>query len=467
LPSLHQLIREIHRRSLWQVLGVYLVGAWLAYQVILGLVEGLQLPAWLPGMAVVLFLIGLPIVLATAMVGEPRANAPPASDGSPSTAAQAGQAGEAATARLPRRRWLRWGTVLPAGVAAFAVLVIAAVVVSGPESGTPVGAGGPDERAGGGALLAVATDPAGAAVRLVGVEEGGTLSEHAVEVGEAPVVADGLQAGEYLVRVELPGHHAASFLVRLEPGAEARLTPRLVRDDGRWGAQVHVPGGVPAVGGDPVGPFLIDRYEVTNGRFSEFVAAGGYADPRIWPDSLSIGGESLPWSEAVGRFVDRTGLPGPRGWSGGIPPQGHSDHPVVGVSWYEASAFARWAGRELPGWSHWWRAALGDSVTSFPWGSETGSVHSRANFGMVGTSPVGSYPLGVSPFGVEDMAGNVREWLIDAPPGVPSHRRLAMGGGWMDPDYMFEHNKVEAFSPDHSSDVIGFRTMIPRPDPGT
>ncbi|HUH11947.1 MAG TPA: hypothetical protein VMK65_02510, partial [Longimicrobiales bacterium] len=70
MNPLRRLILELHRRSLWQVLGIYLVGAWLGYEVVLGLYEGLGLPDWVPAGAVILFVIGLPIVLATAFVQE-------------------------------------------------------------------------------------------------------------------------------------------------------------------------------------------------------------------------------------------------------------------------------------------------------------------------------------------------------------------------------------------------------------
>jgi hypothetical protein len=70
VSRLKRLIQEIHRRSLWQVLGIYLVGAWVAFQGIEALVSGLGLPEWVPGLAVVLLIVGLPIVLATAFVRE-------------------------------------------------------------------------------------------------------------------------------------------------------------------------------------------------------------------------------------------------------------------------------------------------------------------------------------------------------------------------------------------------------------
>ena len=68
MSRLKQLISEIHRRSIWQVLAIYLIGAWLAFEIIQTLTEGLGLPGWFPAFALVLFIVGLPIVLATAIV---------------------------------------------------------------------------------------------------------------------------------------------------------------------------------------------------------------------------------------------------------------------------------------------------------------------------------------------------------------------------------------------------------------
>ena len=70
MSSLRQLISEIHRRSLWQVLAIYVVGGWICYSVIQGLTEGLDLPSWFPALALVLFIAGLPVVLATAFLQE-------------------------------------------------------------------------------------------------------------------------------------------------------------------------------------------------------------------------------------------------------------------------------------------------------------------------------------------------------------------------------------------------------------
>jgi formylglycine-generating enzyme required for sulfatase activity len=205
----------------------------------------------------------------------------------------------------------------------------------------------------------------------------------------------------------------------------------------------------------------MDKCEVTNTSFLKFVAAGGYRDQTFWPETLIINGKPVPWTAAVKTFADRTGLPGPRSWSGGTFAEDKGNHPVVGVSWYEANAYARWLGKELPTREQWWRAALGDSRWAFPWGNDVKTTEVRANFGLVGTRPVGSYPLGVSPFGCFDMAGNVREWLRE--PASDPALRSVVGGSWEDPAYMFEPSHTEAFDPAFANEAIGFRLVRPLP----
>jgi formylglycine-generating enzyme required for sulfatase activity len=97
--------------------------------------------------------------------------------------------------------------------------------------------------------------------------------------------------------------------------------------------------------------------EVTNRAFKAFVDAGGYRDRRFWPERFSKDGRELRFEEAVALFTDTTGRPGPATWELGAPPPGQDDIPVGGVSWYEAQAYARFAGKELPTLYHWDRAA--------------------------------------------------------------------------------------------------------------
>ena len=205
------------------------------------------------------------------------------------------------------------------------------------------------------------------------------------------------------------------------------------------------------------GLILGSAYEVTNEEFARFVTAGGYANPAYWPDAMSVDGRSVPRSQALQKFVDRTNLPGPRFWSGGTFPEGKGRHPVTGVSWYEAAAYARWAGKRLPAFAEWWRAAMDTAADGFPWGKDAKTAETRANFGQTGTREVGSYPAGLSPFGCYDMAGNVREWLADAQPD--NSRRAVAGGSWLDPVYMFEPTHLEHFDPAYANEAIGFRLV--------
>jgi formylglycine-generating enzyme required for sulfatase activity len=166
-------------------------------------------------------------------------------------------------------------------------------------------------------------------------------------------------------------------------------------------------------------PYGISRYPVTNAQFAAFVEAGGYCDERYWTSAAREG-------------VWRGGKV--KGWRDDEPREGPYDygepfnlpnHPVVGVTWYEAVAFCLWLThvlRErgdlddnqqiiLPSEPEWEKAARGTDRRRFPWGPEPDP--DRANYsdtGIGATSAVGCFPQGASPYGVEDLSGNVLEW---------------------------------------------------------
>jgi serine/threonine protein kinase len=136
--------------------------------------------------------------------------------------------------------------------------------------------------------------------------------------------------------------------------------------------------------------FYIDRTPVTNEQFKVFLDATHYQ----------------PDDEDAARFLTH--------WRKGRYPRGLERHPVTFVSWFDARAYAAWAGRRLPTEAEWEKAARGTDGRKYPWGrSEPTSAH--ASFGRAhdGTTPVGSYPDGASPYGALDMAGNVWEWCDD------------------------------------------------------
>jgi iron(II)-dependent oxidoreductase len=166
-----------------------------------------------------------------------------------------------------------------------------------------------------------------------------------------------------------------------------------------------------------VAAFHLDRRAVTNRQYARFVAAGCYDDLSTWPREI------LP---SLMRFIDQTGRPGPAGWSRGTFPAGRAEHPVVGISWYEASAYARWVGKRLPTAAEWQKAGGwpehlgGGSCTRYPWGDLFDPA--RANLwasGVGGTAPVDAYPAGDTPNAIRQMTGNVWEWLDDPLDAIP------------------------------------------------
>jgi cephalosporin-C deacetylase-like acetyl esterase/predicted Ser/Thr protein kinase len=192
----------------------------------------------------------------------------------------------------------------------------------------------------------------------------------------------------------------------------------------------------------PLSNFWIDRFEVTNAEFKRFVDQGGYQKQEFWKHEFLKDGHSLFWVDAMKLFQDKTGRPGPASWIQGEYPPGQADFPVTGVSWFEAAAYAEFAGKSIPTVYHWIAAA---SPT------DGASVIRASNFSGVGSARVGTYH-GMSWSGALDMAGNVKEWVLnDANPG----ERYILGGAWNEPTYMFYN--MDARSPFERSANFGFR----------
>jgi class 3 adenylate cyclase len=195
--------------------------------------------------------------------------------------------------------------------------------------------------------------------------------------------------------------------------------------------------------------FFLGRYEVTNAEYKAFVDAGGYERWSLW-DPIVVNGETMPFEEAKRLFTDRTGRPGPSTWEGSDFRPGEDGLPVTGVSWYEARAYARFAGQELPTVHHW-QQALANSM--FPW------LLPASNFAGAGPRAVAE-SRAMSYVGAFDMAGNVREWTATA----IGDARVILGGSWNDPYYIAGVSDTAA-SPTDRSAGNGIRLAITSDEP--
>jgi dienelactone hydrolase len=210
---------------------------------------------------------------------------------------------------------------------------------------------------------------------------------------------------------------------------------------GTWGSYVSFLGWI---GPYAFPPYYIDQFEVSNGEYQKFVDAGGYEKPQYWPTGFQRDGHAFSFSEAMQMFRDTTGRPGPSTWVGGHYPMGKADEPVSGVSWFEATAYAAFAGKSLPVFGQWYQAADFDvSEYTVQLSNVTGN----------GVAPAGKYQ-GLGFYGTGDMAGNVREWTANP---VDGDLRFILGGSWKSPNYLY--TSPEALSPFDRSDTNGFRCV--------
>ena len=286
-------------------------------------------------------------------------------------------------------------------------------------------------------LAEVRTRPEGATVAVKPYLEPDAPWE---DLGSSPISGVRLPFAYLRWRVSKPGFETleGASLPMLNPdwalAASGEAPPGMVR----------VPGGPFRFGNTkPVwlDDFWLDRYEVTNRQFKQFVDQGGYREPRFWTQPFVRDGHVLAWDEAMSLLRDATGRPGPASWELGSHPEGQEDYPVSGVSWYEAAAYAEFAGKSLPTFFHWYRAAELGIVSE---------ILLLSNFGGEGPSPVGHYK-GLGPFGTYDQAGNVREWVRNA----TGERRYTLGGAWNDPTYLY--SGPEILRPWDRLPTVGFR----------
>ena len=196
--------------------------------------------------------------------------------------------------------------------------------------------------------------------------------------------------------------------------------------------------------------FWIDRYEVTNRLYKVFIDETGHRAPYV----------NTEWAR-------------PYNWKGDAYPPGKADFPVVLVSWEDAAAYAKWAGKRLPTEAEWEKAARGGLVKKkYPWGDQI--IRHNANYFSSITrknqmKPVGTFPP--NSFGIYDTAGNVWEWCADwydqayykkspekNPQGPENGTyRSYRGGAWINREEQLRCSERARNAPVHQSHIIGFR----------
>ncbi len=295
------------------------------------------------------------------------------------------------------------------------------------------------------------TVPKGSEVFLKGVDD-----QEWEYLGVTPLTTR-LPRGYFYIQLSKSGY--ADYKSLTNAGLLNRLNNNsveieLVTNSERKTNMVRIPGGNTRLFVSELGdlnvinlkPYWIDQFEVTNSNYQKFVDENGYNDENYWNEEiLNEEGERIFWDKAMEIFTDQSGLNGPSTWMNGTYPEGQQNFPVTGISWYEAKAYAKWAGKQLPTIYHWYKAAI-------YWG-ESSVISPRSNFSGV-PSEVGKYEV-LSSYGCFDMAGNAREW------GNNSHKngnKSIFGGGYDDEAYFFTDNFSQ--HPYNRYKTNGFRCVI-------
>ncbi|MBI5788210.1 MAG: SUMF1/EgtB/PvdO family nonheme iron enzyme [Candidatus Schekmanbacteria bacterium] len=279
-------------------------------------------------------------------------------------------------------------------------------------------------------------------------------------------VSIGLDPGEHIITTFAPGYVQESWPVKIYPQKQIALDIILVKQGQNRDEMVTVSAGTLTMGVDAeradwlagrlkvdkklflncqplhdvaVKAFQIDKYEVTNQQYAKFVKAANHRAPKHW--------------------------------SGGSYHAGHDDFPVVNVSWEDAAAYAKWAGKRLPTEAEWEMAARGNKGFVFPWGQVFRADSANSHESMFKAPCItGRYEKGASPVHCMDMGGNVAEWtdstyeaypgqkLADKEANAKTHK-VVRGGSWKSNPHEVTTVYRNYLTPDTVSDNVGFRCV--------
>jgi dienelactone hydrolase len=310
----------------------------------------------------------------------------------------------------------------------------------------------------------VRTTPAGATVSM---KEYGIPDSAWSLLGTTPIEKVRVPIGLFRWKIEKAGYQtvlaaASTWDIGADEGGNMGVVPAdlvrtLDRTDSLPPGMVRVPATTTPAG--TLGDFFIGQHEVTNRQYKAFMDAGGYRNKAYWKQPFDQNGREISWQAAMQKFVDPSGQPGPSTWMGGDYPEGQAEHPVSGVSWYEAAAYAEYAGMSLPTSVHWdvARGAFTPMIL-YPQLGGFAMLAPFSNFGGSGTVAVGSLS-GITAYGAYDMGGNVREWCWNE----TLQGRVVRGGAWNDNTYDFNYERQAP--PMDRSARNGFRlASLPDPD---
>jgi formylglycine-generating enzyme required for sulfatase activity len=303
--------------------------------------------------------------------------------------------------------------------------------------------------------------------------------------GQTLPAAERVQAGVYLGRLGDPRPGVCTLPPLMVPIAGGSVVIGVLSDEAEEHEQTYLQANVDSDDarqytqeetnptGTPVSiaAFEIARYPVTNAQYALFIESGGYDPAADW------------WDEPGRTWLTRRRGTAPAKWNSPRLGINRPNHPVEGVTWYEAMAFCRWLSRHptynpegytytLPSEAEWEYVARSAERRRYPWGSAEPNAE-RANFNQIynGTTAVGCFPTGGTPEGIQDLAGNVLEWTrsVFAPypydpadgrediADPPKKRLTLRGGGWYVLPLFLRAAYRRHFSPDLHFVSLGFR----------
>ncbi|WP_051969624.1 ergothioneine biosynthesis protein EgtB [Kitasatospora azatica] len=274
----------------------------------------------------------------------------------------------------------------------------------------------------------------------------GLIAQHEQQHDETMLITHQLRKGAAVLAAPAPepappGRLPAEVVIPAGPFTMGTDTEPWALDNERPAHRIDLPA------------FAIDTVPVSNAAYQRFIEDGGYQEPSWWSPQgwqhrLTVGLTApLYWTREDGVWLRRR--------FGRVEPV-PAEEPVLHVTWYEAEAYARWAGRRLPTEAEWEKAARHDPATGrsrrFPWGDQApGPQHANLGQRHLQPAPVGSYPDGESPYGVRQLIGDVWEWTASdfapypgfkawpyreysevffARPGEPAEYKVLRGGSF-------------------------------------